>query len=104
MSLLRIREYIGTASVGRFSSSGAAVPIAQEPGVNQTVMTISGTHAESAPFGKNTRLIRVHTDAICSIEFGDSPVAGTGGCRLAANQTEYFGVSPGQKLSVVADT
>jgi hypothetical protein len=105
MSTCYIREYIGVAAVGRFSTASAAVPIAQEPGTDQSVITISGTHAESAAFAATTRLIRVHTDTICSIIISAAGTAATtGGARMAANQTEYFGVSPGMKLSVITNT
>ena len=47
--------------------------------------------------------VRVHADAICSIKFGSAPVATTANMRLAANQTEYFQVSPGDKVSVITN-
>jgi hypothetical protein len=105
MSILYIREYIGIAAVGRYGTAAAAVPVGQEPGTDQSLITISGTHAESAAFGATTKLIRVHTDVICSIVISAAGTAATtGGARLAANQTEYFGVSPGMKVSVIANT
>ena len=48
-------------------------------------------------------MIRVHCDAICSISIGNSPVATTTNKRLAANQTEYFGVIPGQQIAVITN-
>jgi len=99
MSKLYVTEYMDMGVAAGF------IPIAKEPAlVEQAPIAISGTHAESAAFGPNTRFIRVHTDVICSIVFGDAPVATTSHKRLAANQTEYFGVAPQQKLSVIANT
>ena len=46
-------------------------------------------------------MVRIATDATCSILFGPSPIANTGAKRLAANQTEYFAVNAGDKVSVI---
>lgn len=90
----------------------------KEPTYDQAVLTI-GSETKSAAFKvkgqlttsggdkvewKGTCLIRVHVDAICSIAFGKAPVATTAMKRLAANQTEYFSVSPGDKLSVISNS
>lgn len=77
--------------------------VGMEPGTDQTPITIS-TSSQSLAFKANTRLVRIHTDAICSIVFGANPTATTSNKRLPANQTEYFGVVPGMKLAVVTNT
>ena len=99
MALLYISEYQGVAQV----HGGLSAP--QEPAlVDQTPLAIGGA-VQSAAFQSSTKVIRVHCDAICSIVFGPSPqTATTANKRLAANQTEYFGVLPGQVLSVVSNT
>lgn len=111
MAFLYISEYVGTAVVGRFAGASGLVAAGQEPGLDQTPIAISGAQAQSAAFGSTTKLIRVHTDSICSIVIGPTslnagagPEATTSNKRLAANQTEYFGVSAGQLLSVIANT
>jgi hypothetical protein len=104
MSTLYITEYIGVGVVGRFAGAAGLVAMAEEPGTDQTPITISGTAAQSAAFASTTKFIRVHTDAICSILVGVNPTATTSNKRLAANQTEYFGVPAGMKLSVIANT
>lgn len=78
--------------------------LAKLPAITTQVLTISGSNAKSAALNANTRFVRVHTDAICHITAGDDPTATTGDARLAADQTEYFGVVPGQKLAVIAGT
>lgn len=61
--------------------------------------------AVGAAFGQFTKMIRVHTDAVCSILVSTAgTAASTSNKRLAANQTEYFGVNAGQKLAVIANT
>lgn len=101
MGNLYITEYV---RMGR-DVDGKAIPVGEEPGTDQPVVVYT-THIESAAFSSKTVLVRVHTDAICSILFGTAPVATTGNKRLAANQTEYFSVIPGSglKLSAVTNT
>jgi hypothetical protein len=79
------------------------LPMGALPGTSQTV-AISGTSAQSSAFGSQTRAIRVHTDAICSILVGANPTATTSNARMAADQTEYFSVQPGEKIAVISNT
>jgi hypothetical protein len=64
----------------------------------------------SAAFSKDTQIIRVTTDTTCSIVVtpqtpsGDTPAAATTNMRLAANFPDYFAVSPGHFLSVIANS
>jgi hypothetical protein len=83
---------------------GAIVQIAQQPPVAEQTVSISGTSAQSSAFNANTRFVRLHTDAICSVEFGTNPTATTAKARLAANQTEYFAVNPGGSVIVAVIT
>lgn len=57
----------------------------------------------SAPFSSRTRVIRVHTDTLCSILIGPAPLTAValGGMRMQANTTEYFAVRPGDCLAVI---
>lgn len=74
------------------------------PAIANNNVTIGGA-AQSNAFATNTRLVRLHADTICYVKFGTNPTAVTAtDARLAANQTEYFAVQPGDgmKLSVVA--
>jgi len=74
------------------------------PLAEQTLSNTGGSTA-SAAFTQQTHLIRVHTDSICSVRIGGtSPVATTVNMRLAAGQTEYFVVVPGDKLAVILNT
>lgn len=83
---------------------GPGVAIARMPPVVEQTPVAIGTVASSAVFGAATCFIRVHVDAICSIAIGSDPVATTNNMRLAANQTEYFAVTPGDKISVISNT
>jgi hypothetical protein len=91
-------------------NSSGVVAIAREPSlVDQTPVTIGAGSLQSAAFGAGTRFVRIHTDTICSIVFGqlngpNNPVATTNNARLAANQTEYFGVNPGDAVAVIVNS
>ena len=102
MAKLYLTEYVGA---GRYY--GGAIPVADTGGWKENAaspMTIN-TALNSSVFSTNTHLVRVHTDAICSIIIGATPLtASTSNARMAANQTEYYNVEPGQVLSVIANT
>lgn len=87
----------------KYSGSGTMFQAALEPAQKNQTVAIT-TNTQSSAFGKNTYLIRVHVDAICSIEVGPNPTATTASKRMAANQTEYFAVLPFQKIAVITNT
>jgi|NOAtaT_6_FD_contig_21_5216831_length_650_multi_7_in_0_out_0_1 hypothetical protein len=100
MPKLYITEYsrIGSDRVNRNVQTGENPPVA-----NQTV-NIGATSTQSNALSFKTSLVRVHTDAICSIEIGEDPVATVNSLRMAANQTEYFSVPNGFKIAVISNT
>lgn len=79
------------------------VMIGKTPGVTTQTVNIGGASAQSAAFSRGTSYIRVHTDAICSINIGANAVASATTPRMAANTTEYFGVNPGDVLAVITN-
>lgn len=81
-----------------------AFPMALEPPIAEQTVAIGGASTQSSAFNANTRYVRVHTDAICSILIGTNPTATAAKKRLAANQTEYFAVVGGHKLAVITNT
>lgn len=101
MATLYITEF-SDLSVS-FARGNLAQVVAQPPVVEQTPLAI-GVAAQSAAFNANTTLVRLHADSVCSILFGANPTATTANARMAAGQTEYFGVAPGMKVSVIANT
>lgn len=72
-------------------------------GVDQVVDFTAGA-TQSAAFAADTKFVRLHTDAICSLAFGANPTATTSKKRMAANTTEYYGVRGGQKVSAIVNT
>lgn len=93
MSTLYVTEYSRLA----VEEAGQSVVVGMEPGLDG-VVAISGSSA-SGVFKTSTRFVRVHTDVVCSLVFAAPnapiPVATTLNKRLAAGQTEFFGVPPG---------
>lgn len=87
------------------------VDIANAPPVVEQTVAIGGasTQCTNAFGGTNqtqykTAMIRVATDAICSIAIGTNPTATTSTMRMAANTVEYFSVSPNMKIAVISNT
>ena len=100
MATIYISEYAGICSPGP-EFNGMQAPA--EPALAEQAVNISGSSTQSAAFNAQTRFIRCHTDSICSILFGVNPTAVTSAKRMAASQTEYFGVVTGQKLAVISN-
>lgn len=98
MAILYVTEYSGLI--------GYSIPVTPRLATNN--IAIGGASAPSNAFSPNTSVVRVHADAICSIAFspiaGSTPVATAAEGRLAANQTEYYSVKPGDKIAVITNT
>lgn len=102
MSVLYITEY---KSVAVASGAGGPLAVALEPPVTTQTVSIGAGSAASAAFNVNTHFVRLNTDETCSVKFGVSPTATTSDERLAANQTEFFGISQaGLSVAVIANT
>lgn len=103
MATLYIAEFPGIASVGTTLPQVVGTP----PIAEQTV-AIGGGSTASAAFNTKTKIVRLSTDAICSIAWNNSgaadPVATTANARLPADTIEYFAVQPGGKLAVISNT
>jgi hypothetical protein len=101
MADIYISEYKEMAkTIGQKQDLAAA----QEPALAVQKISISGASTQCAAFNEDTRFIEIHTDAICSIAFGLNPTATTSSKRMAANQTQFFGVVPSHKVAVISNT
>jgi len=98
MAKLYISEY------NKLGSGYDNIVVAEPASVEQTPVAIGGTTTQSQAFAANTRIIRVHTDVICSVAVGVNPAATTNSKRMIAGQTEYFAVTPGHKIAVISNT
>lgn len=83
---------------------GQLTNVVQMPPLATQTVVNTGATTQSSAFNAKTQIICVHTDSICSIEIGSNPTATTSSRRLAANSTEYFQVSPGDKLAAILNT
>lgn len=101
MAVLYITEYADMAQTVR-----GGAQIAQSPALAAQTVAIAGASAQSSAFNALTTFVRVHTDAICSIVISTNPTATATSKRMAADQTEYFGVPVGQsyKVAVISNT
>jgi len=80
-------------------ASGAVMRFGNEPSIVDQQLTI-GSEVKSAAFKGN--YIRVHVDADCRVLLGADPTASSTSMRIASGTTEYFGVVPGSKISIVS--
>lgn len=106
MAFLYITEFAELA----IGPAGRVGQIAQQPELANQAIVNTGATTQSAAFNAKTRYVRLHTDSLCAVEFGTNPTAvaagASGTARMAANQTEYYGVPQGQnfKVAVVLTT
>lgn len=100
---LYIAEYGPT-----FSNQTSGSEFARCPPIRSYAVPFAATSVASLPFSPGCTSIRVHTDATCSLSIGGrSPVATaglTGSMRMVAGSTEYYAVTPGDALAVIAMT
>jgi hypothetical protein len=97
--------YISEFSELTPTANGVAA-VAQEPPLAEQTLAIAAGSVASLPFNPSTRFVRLHTDAVCSVEFGIAPTATATTARMAANQTEYFGVprNAGYQVAVITNS
>ena len=98
MSNLSVTEYDNTTLDAR----GDSMPVATNPGVTIQNISFTATAGVSAAFDRDTKLVRVISDADCRILFGANPTAVVTDMLLKAGSVEYFGVTPYIKISAVA--
>jgi hypothetical protein len=95
MAKLYISEY---ANIG---VSGAQ--IAAGPPIAVQAIDFSGGATSSSAFNVQTRFVRLHNDAICSLRF-DGSAATTSYPRSPADTIEYYGVAGGSIVSAIVNT
>lgn len=98
MSTVDITEYSSVAADG----NGRQVAAGIEPSRFRHQLPVSLASAQSIAMNENTKFVRIHTDSTIRIEFGSDPTASATSQRMVGNSTEYFGVTPGIKIAVIA--
>jgi hypothetical protein len=100
--------YIAEVDRLGIDAHGVSVMAPHMPPIVEQTLPIGGGSLPSAAFSGKTRFVQVHTDAICSIAFttvaGVTPQATTSNQRLAANETRFVAVNPGDQVAVIANT
>lgn len=86
------------------AANSAVVMAPHYPPLNEQTLTISGSSAQSTPMVIGARYAQLSTDAVCSFAVGVNPVATTANSRMAANETRFIGVDPGQIIAVISNT
>lgn len=99
MAKLFISEYMRMPADVR-----GLVQTGEEPSLATQTVAIGASSAQSVAFNAATKFVRINTDAVCSLKFGTNPTATVNDLRLATNATEFFGVTPGHKVAVIANT
>lgn len=100
MATLFVSEFADIVSTVR---GGTAIP--KDPPLASYTIAIGGVSTQSPTFNINTKFVRIHSDAICSVNNNlPNPVATAANDRWAANQTEFRGVDSGNKLAVITNT
>ena len=104
MATLYITEFVAQSRDGRGYVNQNAIP--EEPPVAEQTIAIGGSSVASTAFNAKTAMIRLHTDAICSIAVGATPTAAATSRRIAAGTTEYIAVPVGSnfKVAVITNT
>jgi len=85
-------------------SNGGVLAVAKLPSVAQQTVAVGAGSLQSNAFNALTKLVRLHTDVVCSVNIGANPTASATTMRLAANSTEYFAVNPGDKVAVITNS
>ena len=98
--------YITEFNSQGYDLRGNLAPVAQLPAIAEQTVATGASSVQSAAFSPSTAIVRLHSDATCSVAFGVNPTATTSSMRLYANSPEYFMLQPGQgyKLAVIANT
>jgi len=98
MAFLYITEFAGLDPGGGRNTQVAALP----PLFEQKLAI--GGEIDTAALLAKTKIVRLHTDAICHIAYVTSgnPVANATKLRMSAEATEYFAVAGGGVISVIS--
>jgi hypothetical protein len=93
VATLYVSEYRSLAAAllaTNYNPTPSQAPV--EPAIAEYTVAILGSSTQGQVLNANTALVRLHCDAVCSVLIGPNPTATTTNKRMAANQTEYFGV------------
>jgi hypothetical protein len=82
--------------------AGSLVPVAMLPSMGNQVVAIGGASAQSAALRADTQYVRVIADVPASVLIGTNPTATVNSPLIGPYAAEYFAVTGGQKIAVIA--
>lgn len=82
-------------------SVNTPIQIPQTPPLSEDAVEIQVTPNQSQPFPTHATFITVKAEIACWLAFGEDPIAKVGEHPVDANEKLWYGVTPGQRLSVV---
>lgn len=88
-----------------FEMADAAVgnmPVRAAPFRASQTGVVGATSVQSAAFSGATNFVSVQSDEACHVVFGKNPTSTTAGFKIAAGDTQDFGVEPGDKVAWIA--
>lgn len=97
MSKLYITEYRWLG----YDVNMNALAAPQVPSVREDSIEVTLSPQQSKPFMADTRFIGIKADTSCWLAFGEDPEARPGLHPVDVGERLYYGVFPGQKLSVI---
>ena len=102
MALLYVTEFGATFA----DANGGGHIVMSNLIVNQSPLAVGATAILSLAFSRGTRILRLNLDSNggfgANIAISTNPVAVANiSMRMSPNATEYFAVSPGDKVSVI---
>ena len=103
MAVVYITEFKKLAREDLGGPAGVVQTPVEPATANQTV-AIGASSVQSEVLNAETRVVRVHTDAICHIDVGPNPTANATKRRLPANAIEYIGIPPGVQFKIAVIT
>lgn len=103
MAVVYITEFAKLARED-FGGPTGVVQTPVEPALANQTVAIGASSVQSNALKSETRVVRIHTDAICHIDIGADPAANTTKRRLPANAIEYIGIPPNVQFKIAVIT
>lgn len=103
MAVVFITEFAKLARED-FGGPTGVVQTPVEPALANQTVAIGASSVQSSVLNQQTRVVRIHTDAICHIDVGADPTANTTKRRLPANAIEYIGIPPNVQFKIAVIT
>ena len=103
MATLYITEFVKQGRDGAGYINQNATP--EEPTIAEQTIAIGASSVSSATLNAKTTMVRIHSDAICSIAVNTTPTATATNRRMTAGQTDYIAVpaNSGFKIAVIVN-